>query len=43
MLARFLPLEGDERALLERYLRPAMRSWNGAVVGTLRPAEVLSA
>jgi L-asparaginase II len=37
VLARLLPCSGADRALLERLQRPAVRSWNGAPVGELRP------
>jgi L-asparaginase II len=41
-IARFLPLPGDERAALGRFVRPTLRNWNGIEVGGLRPAaEVL--
>ena len=43
MIARFLPLTGDERAGLQRFVRPVLRNWNGIEVGGLRPgAEVLA-
>lgn len=38
MLARFL--EAD-RATLEPFVRPALRNWNGIVVGGLRPTEII--
>lgn len=40
MIARFLP--DADQAWLERFVRPALRNWNGIVVGGLRPAEVLT-
>jgi L-asparaginase II len=43
IIARFLPADPAERAFLDRFLRPPLRSWNGAVVGELRPTEVLIA
>jgi L-asparaginase II len=42
MVARFLPVSDDERAALDRFVRPALRNWNGIEVGGLRPAEALS-
>jgi L-asparaginase II len=42
-IARVLTLADDERAALDRFLRPALRNWNGAEIGGLRPAEALGA
>lgn len=42
MIARFLPMSGDERGALERFVRPTLRNWNGIEVGGLRPSEALS-
>jgi L-asparaginase II len=42
MVARFLPMSDAERDAMSRFLRPALRNWNGIEVGGLRPAEVLS-
>jgi len=42
LIARYLPLSGDERAALERFMRPTLRNWNGIAVGGLRPATMLS-
>jgi L-asparaginase II len=42
MIARFLPMSDDDRAALERFVRPTLRNWNGIEVGGLRPAEALS-
>ncbi len=42
MIARFLPLSGEERAALERFVRPTLRNWNGIEVGGLRPSDTLS-
>ena len=39
-LARLLNSEAD-RAMLEFYLRPTLRNWNGITVGEIRPAEAL--
>jgi L-asparaginase II len=42
LIARYLPLAGDEPAALERYIRPVLRNWNGIAVGGLRPAVPLA-
>jgi len=42
MIARFLPMSGDERAALEWFVRPTLRNWNGIEVGGLRPSDTLS-
>ena len=42
VIARFLPLSDEERAALERFVRPVLRNWNGIEVGGLRPAEALT-
>ena len=42
MIARFLPLADDERAALDRFVRPVLRNWNGIEVGGLRPAAQLA-
>lgn len=42
MIARFLPMSGEERSALERFMRPTLRNWNGIEVGGLRPSEALS-
>jgi len=41
MIARFLPMSDEERATLDRWLRPVLRNWNGIEVGGLKPAEAL--
>ena len=41
MIDRFLPLGEGERPEFARFLRPALRNWNGIEVGGLRPAETL--
>jgi L-asparaginase II len=41
-LARLLASDAD-RAALEAYVRPSLRNWNGIAVGSLRPAEALTA
>jgi len=38
VIARFLPLTGEERAALERFVRPTLRNWNEIEVGGLRPS-----
>jgi L-asparaginase II len=40
-VARFLPMSEDERGAVGRFLRPALRNWNGIEVGGLRPSETL--
>jgi len=42
MIARFLPLSGDERQKLDRFVRKELRNWNGIAVGGVRPAEALT-
>ena len=42
IIARFLPLTDDERAALERFVRPTLRNWNGIAVGGLRPSDTLT-
>ena len=42
LIARYLPLSGDEQAALDRYLQPVLRNWNGIAVGGLRPTALLS-
>jgi len=41
MIARFLPLSGEERGALERFVRPTLRNWNGIEVGRLRATSEL--
>ena len=41
MISRFLPLEGDERTALDRFVRPTMRNWKSIEVGGLSPSEEL--
>src|SRR5579864_3478138 len=36
LIARFLPLDDNERAALARFVRPILRNWNGIEVGALR-------
>ena len=43
VIARLLPLEGDDREFLVRFVRPTLRNWKGTVVGGLRPTEMLRA
>jgi L-asparaginase II len=43
LLARFGAWSGAEQVLLERFVRPTLRNWNGIVIGGLRPAGVLLA
>src|SRR3954471_10596742 len=42
MIARFLPLSGDEQAALVRFIEPTLHNWNGIEVGGLRSADTLS-
>jgi L-asparaginase II len=41
IIARFLPVLDDERAALDRFVRPTLRNWNGIEVGGLRPTDIL--
>jgi L-asparaginase II len=41
LIARSLPLPADDRAALERFIRPPLRNWNGIAVGALRPTGAL--
>lgn len=41
LIARFLPLDVARREVLDRFVRPPLRNWNGIKVGALRPAAVL--
>jgi L-asparaginase II len=38
-IARFLK---SDAAVLERFVRPTLRNWNGITVGRLRPTAILS-
>jgi L-asparaginase II len=42
MIARFLPLSGDEQAALVRFVEPTLHNWNGIEVGGLRPSAELT-
>ena len=42
VILRLLPLEGDERAAVERLARPVLRNWNGIEVGAIRTAGPLA-
>jgi L-asparaginase II len=42
LIARFLPLDGTERAALMRFAQPTLRNWNGLEVGALRVSEAMS-
>jgi L-asparaginase II len=42
LIARFLPLEEQERAILARFARPTLRNWNGIEVGALHVSEAIS-
>jgi L-asparaginase II len=39
LLIRLMPLNADERAMLERFARPSINNWNGVEVGRVRPSE----
>jgi len=41
LIARFLPVEAAERAVLARFVRPVLRNWNGFEVGALRVTEAI--
>jgi len=41
LMIRLMKLNSDERAMLERFARPAMTNWNGVEIGRLRPCEAL--
>jgi len=41
MIARFLPLDGRDQPVLDRYLRPSLRNWNGITVGVIAPTPEL--
>jgi len=43
MILRLLELSERERAMLEGFMRPTLRNWNGIEVGLVRPAEALMA
>jgi L-asparaginase II len=42
LIWRFLPVAGDDRTALARFVRPPLRNWNGVVVGSLAPGELLA-
>ncbi|HVL74024.1 MAG TPA: asparaginase [Beijerinckiaceae bacterium] len=42
LVLRFLPVEGEARALLEAAAAPRLRNWNGIEVGAVRPAGPLT-
>jgi L-asparaginase II len=39
VIARFVPLDDEDRAALDRLLRPALRNWNGIEVGAIAPVQ----
>jgi L-asparaginase II len=43
VIARLLSLEGGDKEFLARFARPTLRNWKGAVVGGIRPTDVLDA
>jgi L-asparaginase II len=42
LVARFVPLQDQERAALAQLARPVLRNWNGIEVGEVRVTEALS-
>ncbi len=42
VLLRLLPRDREGRAGLARFVRPTISNWNGVVVGSLEPTELLS-
>ena len=42
LIARFLPLDDDERARFSAFAAPILRNWNGIEVGALRAAGPLA-
>jgi L-asparaginase II len=43
VIARLLPFNVVDRALLNRFISPILRNWRGLEIGALRPTAVLSA
>lgn len=41
IIARLLPLQTDDRAVLEGWIRPTIHSWNKLPVGMLRPTATM--
>jgi L-asparaginase II len=41
LMIRLMKLDRGERALLDRFARPAMSNWKGIEVGRLRPTEAV--
>jgi len=41
LMIRLMSLDSDERAMLERFARPAINNWNGMDVGRLQPTAAL--
>jgi L-asparaginase II len=41
VIARFLPLDATERAVLARFVQPVLRNWNGFEVGAIRVTDAL--
>ena len=39
VIARFVPLDDEDRAAFDWLLRPALRNWNGIEVGAIAPAQ----
>jgi L-asparaginase II len=43
IIARFLPLEAEERVPLARFVNPTLRNWNSIEVGALKVTDALAA
>ncbi len=41
LVGRLLPLRTGDRAVIDGFVRPTLRNWNGISVGSLRPTSVL--
>jgi L-asparaginase II len=39
VIERFVPLDDEDRAALDRLLRPTLRNWNGIEVGAIAPVQ----
>jgi L-asparaginase II len=42
VIARFLPLQSEERVALSRFINPVLRNWNGIEIGALRVTGALA-
>ncbi|MBV8752375.1 MAG: asparaginase [Hyphomicrobiales bacterium] len=43
LMIRLMKLDAAERAILDRFARPAMSNWNGVEIGRIRPTAVVRA